>query len=86
MGLGTKAGFSTSSLRTAVKTAAACVLGAGVTNVAMEYFQVPGVLSEGTIPAFREGLAEGARGRSLKISLIAPDESAYKQLSQLSMA
>jgi hypothetical protein len=86
VGLGTKAGFSTSSLRTAVKTAAACVLGAGVTNAAMEYFQVPGVLSEGTMPAFREGLAEGAGGRSLKISLIAPDEGAYKQLSQLTMA
>jgi hypothetical protein len=52
----------------------------------MEYFQVPGVLSEGTMPAFREGLAEGAGGRSLKISLIAPDEGAYKQLSQLTMA
>ncbi len=86
IGLGTKAGFSTSSLRTAVKTAAACVLGAGVTNVAMEYFQAPGVLSAGAMPAFREGIAEGAGGRSLKISLIAPDEGAYKQLSQLSMS
>lgn len=86
VGLGTKAGFSASALRTSVKTAVASVLGAGVTNAAMEYFQAPGVLSAGTIPAFREGLAEGAAGRSLKISLIAPDEVAYKQLSQLSMA
>jgi hypothetical protein len=38
------------------------------------------------MPAFREGLAEGVGGRSLKISLVAPDERAYKQLSQLSMA
>jgi hypothetical protein len=87
VGLGTKAGFSTSSLRVAVKTAIACVAGAGVTNVAMEYFQAPGVPSaEGAAPAFREGLIEGAVGRDLKIILVAPDEVAYKQLSHLSTA
>ena len=86
IGLGTKAFFSASSMRTAIKTAAACVLGAGVTNVAMEYFQAPGVTAEGIVPAFREGLVEGADGRSLKISLIAPNEVAYKQLSELSMS
>jgi hypothetical protein len=86
VGLGTKAGFSISSLRAAVKTAIACVSGAGVTNVAIEYFQVPGVLSpEGAAPAFREGLVEGAGGRALKIFLIAPDEVIYTQLSRLNM-
>jgi hypothetical protein len=87
VGLGTKTDFSTSSLRSAVKTAITSVLGTGVTNVAMEYFQAPGVPSvEGALPAFREGLVEGAGGRNLKITLIAPDEVAYKHLSQLSMA
>ncbi len=85
VGLGTKAGFSAASLRAAVKTATACVLGAGVTNAAMEYFQTQGVPGEASIPAFREGLVEGAGGRNLTLSLIAQDESSFKQLSSLMM-
>jgi hypothetical protein len=86
VGLGTKAGFSTLSLRTATKIVSACVLDAGVTNVAMEYFQAPGISSEGTVPAFREGLVEGAGDRSLRISVIAPNEVAYNQLLQLTIS
>jgi hypothetical protein len=87
VGLGTKADFSALSLRTAVKIASACVVGAGITHVAMEHFQaVGGILSEDTVPAFREGLAEGAGSHGLKVSLIAPDEVAYRQLLPLTMS
>jgi Cytosol aminopeptidase family, N-terminal domain len=86
VGLGKKADFSALSLRTAAKTTSACVLGAGVTNAAVEYFQVQTVISEDSIPAFREGLEEGAGNRGLKILLIAPDEVAYSQLFQLTMS
>jgi len=86
VGLGTRVEFSVSSLRAAAKTTSACVLGAGVKNAAMEYFQSLGTLSAVSIPAFREGLEEGAGGRSLNISLIAPDESTYNQLMQLTMS
>jgi hypothetical protein len=85
VGLGPKSGFSASSLRTAIKTATASVLGAGVTKAAIEFFQAQGVQSGGSIPALREGLAEGAAGRSLTVSLLAPDETAYKELSRFSM-
>jgi len=86
VGLGTKAGFSSLSLRTAAKIASASVLGTGVSNAAMEYFQVQGVLTKETVPAFREGLEEGAGKRSLNISLIAQDEAAYDQLLKLTMS
>ena len=86
VGLGNKGDFSALSLRTAIKTASATVVAAGITHAAMEYFQTPGILSEETVLAFREALAEGAGGHSLKVSLIAPDQVAYSHLVQLAMA
>jgi hypothetical protein len=83
VGLGPKTGFSASSLRKAVKAAAATILGTGVTNAAVEYFQAPGVPPERNMLAFCEGLDEGAGGRPLTVSLIASDEAAYQKLSRL---
>jgi Cytosol aminopeptidase family, N-terminal domain len=82
VGLGPKTDFSASSLRTALKTAAASLLGAGVTNAAVEYFQTPGDSFEKSLPAFREGLIEGAGGRTLAVSMLAPDRESYEQLSR----
>ena len=83
VGLGPKAGFSLTTLRTAARTAAASVSNAGVTNAALEYFQSPGIPREGSVPAFRAGLIEGAEGRDLTVSLLAPDAAAYEHLSRL---
>lgn len=83
VGLGPKAGFSSSSLRMAVKTAIVSVLGAGITNTAVEYFQTQGDSSEKSLPAFREGLIDGAGVRTLAVSILAPDRESYEQLSRL---
>jgi hypothetical protein len=82
VGLGPKAGFSARTMRTVVKTAAASVAGAGVTNAALEFFQLPGGLADDGMPAVHEGLAEGAGGRNMTVLLLAPDKTAYEQLSR----
>ena len=83
VGFGPRSAFSVAALRTAAGTAAASAAGAGVGRVAMEYFSLPGVADDDFVPAFREGLAEGAGGRSLAVSLIAPDAAAYEKLSRI---
>lgn len=83
VGLGPKAGFSLTALRTAVSTAAATVAGAGVMNAALECFQPVGAASGAGIRVWQEGLAEGAGGRALTVSLIVPDQAAFKELSPL---
>jgi hypothetical protein len=49
----------------------------------MEFLQPPGVADDDCLPVIREGLAEGAGGRSLAVSLLAPDAAAYERLSRL---
>ncbi len=83
VGLGPKAGFSLSTLRSVARTTAAGVAGAGVTRAAFEYLPPhDGSLDDG-FSALREGLSEGAGDRSLAVSVLAPDNAAYEQLSRL---
>ena len=83
VGLGPKAGLSPSSLRSAVRTAVSSALDAGVKNTAIEYFQPLTTPSQEEVSALREGLSEGAGGRSVDIALLAPDASAYEKISRL---
>ncbi len=82
VGLGTRAGFSVSVLRSAARTAAASVAGAGVARAAMEYFHPHDAPDDGGLPALRDGLAEGAGGRGLIVSLLAQDSAAYESLTR----
>ncbi len=81
MGLGRSAALSTATLRDAARAAAASVLGAGVAQVVIEYLRPPYMAPEDGIPALREGLKAGAGGRSLTVSLLAPDKELFERLS-----
>lgn len=83
IGLGPKASFTSSAAHSAADAAAACVLGAGVTKAAMEYFQPSDAPSDGGISALREGLSHGAGERSFDLSLLAPDAAAYEKIARL---
>jgi hypothetical protein len=48
----------------------------------MEYLLPPDTAPETGISVLREGLEEGAGGRSLAVSLIAPDRDVYEKLSR----
>jgi len=83
VGLGPKGGSSSLSLRNAAKIAVSSAVGAGVTNMAVEYFYFPYLPYDTAVAALRDGLSEGARGIPLIVSLIAPDAAAYERMSRL---
>ena len=83
VGLGPLSGFSLAALKNAARTAAASVADAGAASAAFEYLQPPRTTRESGMPALQEGLLEGAGGRSLAVSLLAPDKAACEQLSRL---
>jgi len=81
MGLGRRSGFSLSTLRDAARNAAESVLSAGASQVVIEYLRPSGTAPEDGIPALQEGLKAGAGGRSLAVSLLAPDRESFEKLS-----
>jgi leucyl aminopeptidase len=83
VGLGPKEGSSPSLLRNVARMAASSAVGAGVMNMAVEYFYSPDAPYDAVVAALREGLSEGARGRALTVSLLAPDAVAYERISRL---
>jgi len=83
VGLGRNAEFSSSVLRSAVKTAAASALGAGVRRAAIEFFLSPDARFDSSVSAFSEGLSQGTKGRSFDVSLIAPNAAAYEKIARL---
>jgi cytosol aminopeptidase family protein len=83
VGLGPWSGFSLPALKNAARTVAASVVGAGAETAAVEYIQPPQTPHDAGIPAFKAGLAAGAGGRSLAVSLLAPDKAVYEELSRL---
>ena len=83
VGLGPVSGFSLTALKNAARTAAASVAGTGAASAAFEYLQPPRTAYEAGMPALQEGLFEGAGGRSLAVSLLAPDKASCEQLSRL---
>ncbi len=83
VGLGPASDFSLPALKNAARTAAASVAGTGASSAAFEYLQPLRTPHDAGLRALREGLSAGAGGRSLTVSLLAPDEAAYKELSRL---
>ena len=83
VGLGPKGGISPSSLRNAARIAASSAVGAGVTNMAIEYFYSPDVPYDAVVTALEDGFSEGAKGIPLTVSLLAPDASTYERISRL---
>ena len=83
VGLGPREGFSPLHLRRAARAAVSCVLGAGAVSAAMEYFAPSGESFDAAVPALTEGFAEGAGGRPIDVTLLAPDATAYEAISRL---
>jgi Cytosol aminopeptidase family, N-terminal domain len=82
IGLGPRAEFSLTNLQRAAHDAAASVAGAGVGNAALECFQPPDLGADRCVAALRQGLTEGAGGRSLDIALLASDTASFETLSR----
>jgi hypothetical protein len=81
VGLGKRSKESPGMLREAARTAAERAVGAGVVRAAMDC----STLSEGRIDesvrAVRQGLTEGAAGRALTVTLVAPDAAAGERMA-----
>ena len=82
MGLGPSGAFSRAALRAAGRTAASSVLGAGAARAVIECNLPSDESLEACVPLFQEGLEEGAGGRTLAVSLLAPDKDAFDRLSR----
>jgi hypothetical protein len=83
VGLGLRAAFSLATLRSAAKSAVASAVSAGVRSAAIEYFPSSDVSHESVLSAFYEGMTEGVNGRTLDISLLAPDAASYENIYRL---
>lgn len=83
VGLGPKSDFTLQQLRSAARSAAASVAGAGVRNAAIECFQPAGVSLEDGVSALRDGLSQGAGQRAFDVTVLAPDAAAYERLSRI---
>ena len=83
VGLGPRAGFSASVLRSTARTAVTSALGAGATKMAVEYFRPSDASHDGSVSALCEGFSEGAGGRAVDVTLLAPDAAAYEKIAPL---
>lgn len=83
LGLGPRGSVSLETLRAAAQSAAAAAAGAGVTSAALEYLATPELSMEAAVAALRQGLADGSRGSSIEISLLAPDAASFEKISRL---
>lgn len=83
IGLGPKEAFSPVSLSSAARAAISSVVNAGVRNAAIECFPFSGFTYDAGIPALRKGIAEGAGGESIEVTLLARDAAGYEKISGL---
>jgi hypothetical protein len=82
VGMGTRAGLTLATLKSAARTAAASAVGAGVRSAAIEYFSTSDIPQDDGANALHQGLNEGAGGRSFDVQLIASDAVACEKLSR----
>jgi hypothetical protein len=82
VGLGPRAGSTLTSLRSAARTAAESAVGAGVMSAAIDCFPSSDTPQAGGVAALRQGLNEGAGGRSLDVLLLASDAVVYESIAR----
>ena len=82
VGFGPRAQTDPASLREASRIAATAMVGAGITRAALDCFPLGTVRSDEDIAAVRQGLAEGAGGHALDITLLAPDTASFERMSR----
>jgi len=83
LGLGPRRSVSPETVQEAARSAAAAAVGAGLTSAAIEYLGTPELSTETAVNALQQGLADGSRGSSIEILLLAPDAASYEKISRL---
>jgi hypothetical protein len=82
IGLGPRAGFTVTTLRSAARTAAISAVGAGVRSAVIEYFHSSPMQDDTAVSTLYEGLKEGAGEHSFDALLLASDAVAYEHISR----
>jgi hypothetical protein len=82
VGLGPRSEFTCAALKSVARRTAASVVAAGAQVTALEYFPPVDAKYEEGIHALQDGLKEGVGERSLSVSLVALDKTAYDQISR----
>ena len=82
VGLGSRSQMTPASLREASRITATIIVGAGVMRAALDCFPHGIGQSEEDLAAVRQGLAEGAGGHALDITLLAPDAASFERMSR----
>jgi len=82
VGLGPRSQMTPASLREASRITATIIVGAGVMRAALDCFPHGTGQSEEDLAAVRQGLAEGAGGHALDITLLAPDAASFERMSR----
>lgn len=82
IGLGRRSQMTPATLREASRIAATIIVGAGVNRAALDCFPLWTGQSEEYLTALRQGLAEGAGGHALDISLLAPDAASFERMNR----
>jgi len=82
VGMGSRAGMTLTTLRSAARNAAASAVGAGVRSAAIEYSPTSDIPQDDGANALNQGLNEGAGARSFDVQLLASDANACEKLSR----
>ena len=82
VGLGPRSQMTPASLREASRITATIIVRAGVMRAALDCFPLWTGQSEEDLAAVRQGLAEGAGGHALDITLLAPDAASFERMSR----
>lgn len=83
VGLGQRDGQTCETLRTAARIAAACLSGAGIGSAVLDLFPLgPTMTDDDAVAAVRQGIAQGAAGKNLEVSLLAQDQASFEMMSR----
>ena len=82
VGLGSHEAGTPDTLRSAARSAAAGLMGAGVRRAAMDLFPLTAAPSDQEIAGVRQGLTDGSSGQELQITLLAQDAAAVARISR----
>ncbi len=77
LGLGRKDTYTLDALRNVASAAVAALAGAGVSSAAVEYVQPAGSIPALCMAAFRDAIGQACTGRSLTVTILAPDPVAF---------
>lgn len=82
VGLGSRESVSPDGLRSAARTAAATVAGAGLRHAAFAPFPSGGQLEDEHVRSLRDGLREGVAGKPLELTIVAADAAEQETLAR----